>query len=256
MSTDTRTSCHFTPSFASVKKTSNAETFQCMIDIETLGLEPDSAIMAISYVIFDKECLDFSKSIKYFRTINLIIDDQVSKYERTTSEKTIQFWNKPELSCVKKVLEKNQVDLKTGLLTMSEELFNIRINEFWANSPDFDLGILESAFKSAGIKERIPWVFHKKRDVRTIFRMFQCIFPGEFNEKTMFEAVLNLGLDENLLREHHPLFDCLLQIWKVSDFISSCKEGKRDKATSPSLKEILQTKKLKMDLDIKSVQFY
>ena len=38
--------------------------------------------------------------------------------------------------------------------------------EIWGNSPRFDLGILQDAYRALNMK--IPWDFRKERDVRTL----------------------------------------------------------------------------------------
>jgi len=39
-------------------------------------------------------------------------------------------------------------------------------DELWANSPSFDLAILEAAFESCGVSA--PWEFYEERDFRTL----------------------------------------------------------------------------------------
>ncbi|WP_197425373.1 3'-5' exonuclease [Halobacterium sp. CBA1126] len=126
-----------------------------MVDIETLGLEPGSAILSIGAVEFTADGLgdEFHReiSLKSCQAAGLEIDAG-----------TLEWWL-------------SQDDAVTGVLAGGGELgpvLNAFYNwypdgaEVWANSPSFDCRHLEAAFDAVGMTE--PWEYYDERDVRTL----------------------------------------------------------------------------------------
>lgn len=125
-----------------------------MIDIETLGTEPDSAILSIAAVNFN---LTESLYLK-------IIPESNNDYGRTINISTVKWWFKQSDEARNEFLQGNFFDLKHALLQLHNFIKPDDI--VWANSPSFDCVILKSAFKAVTIE--CPWKFYNERDVRTL----------------------------------------------------------------------------------------
>jgi len=131
---------------------------RCMIDIETLGLEPGSAILSIGAVRFDLDGFGeewgCSVDLESCQEAGLEIDAN-----------TLEWWLSQD-SEVQHIL--------TGGISLTEALERLSrfygdCTEVWANSPAFDCSHLEHAYDAVGIVK--PWTYSAKRDVRTIVNL-------------------------------------------------------------------------------------
>ena len=130
-------------------------TKRAMIDIETLGTEPGAAILSIGACYFD-----VNGSIG--RTLYAEIDSSTCFDAGLTSDdETVEWW-------AEKDAELAPIDGTTHLddaLALLAD-FVEEGDEIWANSPKFDLSILEAAYDA--VDRPVPWDFWQARDVRTI----------------------------------------------------------------------------------------
>lgn len=126
-----------------------------MVDIETLGLDPGSAILSIGAVRFDAgeigETFERSISLSSCQEHGLEIDAG-----------TLEWWFE-------------QGDDAQGQLVGGDDLGDVLgafsdwygdADEVWANSPSFDCSLLEIAFDRIGTET--PWEFYEERDFRTL----------------------------------------------------------------------------------------
>lgn len=131
-----------------------------MVDIETLGVRPDSCILSIGAVRFSEtEILDrfyVNVDAKTCKAVGLTIDPD-----------TVAWWEKQP----KAVRDSLLVDKQP--LTEALRSFRMWIGSekppIWANGPDFDLVILSTAFERIGQKP--PWSFRQYRCYRTLTKM-------------------------------------------------------------------------------------
>ncbi len=132
-----------------------------MIDIETLDTRPSSLVLTIGAVLFDGT----GSSDQFHTALN--VDEQV-RYGRTMSMATLGWWMKQGSNSA--ILDQ---------VTKEQRLVGERLREFfnfytrvsllervWANSPSFDITILESLAKDVGLT--VPWSYRQLRDVRTL----------------------------------------------------------------------------------------
>lgn len=147
----------------------SSETVQerVMVDIETLGIEPGSAILSIGAVEFAPGGL----GDEFYREISLESCQDAGLH---IDAGTLEWWL-------------NQDDAVTGILTGGDPLEDVLGSfwcwfpdgaEVWANSPSFDCEMLEAAFDGVGMTE--PWEFHDERDVRTL-RSLPCAAAVEMD---------------------------------------------------------------------------
>ncbi|ELZ21566.1 endodeoxyribonuclease [Halosimplex carlsbadense 2-9-1] len=138
-----------------------------MVDIETLGLEPGSAILSLGAVTFSENGL----GDEFYRVISL---ESCQEAGLKIDADTLEWWL-------------SQDDAVTGILTGGDPLDDVlrafhswfpTDAEVWANSPSFDCEHLETAFSAVGMTE--PWQFRDERDVRTL-RSLPCAAEVEMD---------------------------------------------------------------------------
>lgn len=126
-----------------------------MVDIETLGLERGSAIIAIGAVRFGPG----------------LLGDQYSGYISPSScqeagleidAETLEWW----LDQDDEAREQLTKGLELRKILRSFKDWYGDADEVWANSPSFDCELLEAAFEAVNMGA--PWEFHEERDYRTV----------------------------------------------------------------------------------------
>lgn len=131
-----------------------------MINIETMGRTPDSAIVSIGAVIFDPRFNKVSDETFY---VELAWKDQNRFIEKETQD-----WWKEQSAETKKSLY-GKGDLSDVLDDL--EFFLPKDVRVWGNGPSFDIAFLEHAYKSFCFN--IPWEFWNVRDCRTVRDMYE-----------------------------------------------------------------------------------
>jgi len=130
-------------------------TNRCMIDIETLGREPGCSIVSVGCCRFDTrevgETFEASVSLTSCQEHGLEIDAE-----------TLEWWLSQSSEAREQLLGGD--DLPEVLRELNQFLRDA--DEVWANSPSFDLAILEAAFNHCGTSA--PWEFWETRDQRTL----------------------------------------------------------------------------------------
>lgn len=134
----------------------------CMIDIETLGTQPGSAILSIAAVRFD--ALHRSDTIVEFETL-VDPDDCLAKWNLTYDEGTIEWWERQAPEVRAKAFESGpRVTLPEALQQLSE--FVATANRLWCQGMNFDPPLLEAAYTVCGMPR--PWHYWQWRDSRTL----------------------------------------------------------------------------------------
>lgn len=136
-----------------------------MVDIETMDIEPTAAIVSIGAVHFDVAGQDTQESlIEHSFNVNISLESN-EKLGRTMSASTIEWWLKQSKDAQKSLFEDPLMPLNTAMLKYRKWLESKNADRIYANDPDFDLVILNSAFKT--INDRSPFAYHQHRSVRT-----------------------------------------------------------------------------------------
>lgn len=120
-----------------------------MIDIETLDNVPSAVILSIAAVVFDPFTGETGESFH----MHCSIDDQI-KNRRTITESTLLWWFEQTDKARQNIVEAARVTLFDALLGFSRWKRSISENKnvfhddvhTWANSPSFDMVILENAW--------------------------------------------------------------------------------------------------------------
>lgn len=223
----------------SIKKADNYP-YQLMAntDLETFARDSNRALLFwISVIVSDVERGEFTKNkMEFFSAyIDLGIDSKnvegsINDYIATNGNydvelDTVKFWTNPKQKVVfdKYLQSKDKKPLKKALLELSDFMAQFDIKKFAANSPSFDLAILENAYRSEGIADKIPWDFWETFDVRTIRKISGsvCEFrKGHLDRKreTIIGIAKENGLD--LMIKHDPVYDCLDQQYDMWFFFN------------------------------------
>lgn len=154
-----------------------------MIDIETLGTKPGCVILSIGAVAFDP-LQKYDEGFKYSDYnvfyCNLTIFDQLLS-GLTIEQGTVDWWKIQSPEAVGALTDPDPISLYSGigrLISWFDSLGGDR-GKVWANSPDFDLAIIEKASEIINFN-RIPWSFRDKADLRTIKHIAQLkLKPGD-----------------------------------------------------------------------------
>ncbi|ENS3557782.1 3'-5' exoribonuclease [Escherichia coli] len=158
-----------------------------MIDLETMGKNPDAPIISIGAIFFDPQTGDmgpeFSKTID-LETAGGVIDRD-----------TIKWWLKQSREAQSAILT-DEIPLDDALLQLREFIdensgeFFVRV---WGNGASFDNVILRRSYERQGI--HCPWRYYNDRDVRTILELGKAI---DFDARTAipFEGVPHNALDD------------------------------------------------------------
>ncbi|EHW9925867.1 3'-5' exoribonuclease, partial [Escherichia coli] len=158
-----------------------------MIDLETMGKNPDAPIISIGAIFFDPQTGDmgpeFSKTID-LETAGGVIDRD-----------TIKWWLKQSREAQSAIMT-DEIPLDDALLQL-REFIDENSGEFfvqvWGNGANFDNTILRRSYERQGIPS--PWHYHNDRDVRTIVELGKAI---DFDARTAipFEGERHNALDD------------------------------------------------------------
>ncbi|EIE1754323.1 3'-5' exoribonuclease [Escherichia coli] len=158
-----------------------------MIDLETMGKNPDAPIISIGAIFFDPQTGDmgpeFSKTID-LETAGGVIDPD-----------TIKWWLKQSREAQSAIMT-DEIPLDDALLQL-REFIDENSGEFfvqvWGNGANFDNTILRRSYERQGIP--CPWRYYNDRDVRTIVELGKAI---DFDARTAipFEGERHNALDD------------------------------------------------------------
>ncbi|HBC9603651.1 TPA: 3'-5' exoribonuclease [Escherichia coli] len=158
-----------------------------MIDLETMGKNPDAPIISIGAIFFDPQTgemgPEFSKTID-LDTAGGVIDRDV-----------IKWWLKQSREAQSAILT-DEIPLDDALLQLREFIdenycgFYVRV---WGNGANFDNVILRRSYERQGIP--CPWRYCNDRDVRTIVELGNSI-GFDVRMTIPFEGVPHNALDD------------------------------------------------------------
>ncbi|EOL2605492.1 3'-5' exoribonuclease [Escherichia coli] len=158
-----------------------------MIDLETMGKNPDAPINALAGKFFDPATgemgPEFSKTID-LETAGGVIDRD-----------TIKWWLKQSREAQSAIMT-DEIPLDDALLQL-REFIDENSGEFfvqvWGNGANFDNTILRRSYERQGIP--CPWRYYNDRDVRTIVELGKAI---DFDARTAipFEGERHNALDD------------------------------------------------------------
>lgn len=145
-----------------------------MIDLETMGTRPDSAILSIGACTFDQRSLSIGS--RFYLTISLQSSlDAGLKVDGGT----VMWWLGQSDDARRDVRGGAQEPLASALCKLSAWIEEVSVERksrcVWGNGASFDPVLLESAYRAAGIE--IPWEFWGVRCFRTIKNLWPNVEP-------------------------------------------------------------------------------
>jgi DNA polymerase III epsilon subunit-like protein len=158
-----------------------------MIDIETLGTKPNSVILTIGAIRFNRKqkIVPFEKLKNYFyRKIDI---SSCVKIGLEKDNDTLKWWESQHEDIRKEAFEGKREDLKKVLLDFSNWVS--KDSFIWSHGASFDTVILENAFKKCGLQT--PWKFFNVRDTRTVYDIFGIKkedMPSEQNHNALYDC--------------------------------------------------------------------
>lgn len=132
-----------------------------MIDLETLGTKPNSAILSIGAVAFDKD------GIHDEFYVNIDLQSSID-FEYDIDSSTVYWWLSQDKEAGS-VLSKDLLPVGSCMVNLSDFIKEHQPTEIWANSPSFDLVMLKNAFEKQGVE--VNWKFWLERDFRTFLSL-------------------------------------------------------------------------------------
>ena len=169
-------------------------TFEVMLDIETLSTRPNSAILTIACIKFDRtdEIKNINEMETFYRRITL---ESCNEPEFHKDPKTIEWWELQSDEIKEEAFHKERVPLREALIELQN--FFKGCYKVWSNGSSFDCVIVEEAYRKLNLK--VPWNFWNVRDCRTIMDI----------GNVKLSDIVNPDIIKN---QHHALYDSYRQI--------------------------------------------
>lgn len=142
-----------------------------MLDLETMGLGPNSALTAIGAVQFDTGGTGES----FYRVVDL---GSSVKHGLDIEANAVLWWLEQSDSARKQLVRDDRVDLDNALLQFSGWLeamatkYNVSYSDIivWGNGPGFDNKLLANAYQAIGLDA--PWPWWNDRCYRTLSMLY------------------------------------------------------------------------------------
>lgn len=139
-----------------------------MLDLETYGLTPGSALRSIGAVAFDPEAppagLSPSELVHEFYA-NVDLSSCLGDGLRVEAG-TVDWWDRAD-EVARAALRENRKPLHVALLNFVGWYRSVGASVVWAKPLSFDVPLIEAAMRVAAV--RPPWDHRAGRDVRTLF---------------------------------------------------------------------------------------
>lgn len=180
-----------------------------MIDFETLGTDPDTAVISLGACFFDLEKKQLGSS--FYMAFE--IDEQLKRGRSITAD-TLKFWMN-QSGAAKKVFNEKAKPTEEVLKTFITWIYGhgtISKIRPWGNGATFDISIIEDMFRQYGLK--CPWLFYNVMDMRTFRR-----FVANNAKVPKAEGVNHNALDDaknqaNFCIEHYAFFQEMIKAFQ------------------------------------------
>jgi len=132
-----------------------------MLDLETWGTKPGSALRSIGMVQFDPRFAGFGK--EFYCNMD---DESQLALGATKDQKTVEWWAR-QSKAAQEALEADKLHVHDACDKVREYFRQTKVSHVWAQGSNFDPVLLEAIFDLAG--KVVPWKFYNTRDTRTIY---------------------------------------------------------------------------------------
>jgi hypothetical protein len=135
-----------------------------MIDIETLGTNPDCVILSVGAVKFDP----FGTTVPQHKTLWRPNIDQQLEAGRTVDEGTLEWWSKQAADIRENAFSTDdRIDLDDFFKSLNRYMTGA--DKIWCQGPQFDMVIIEDLYRQ--FDHHRNWAYWQVSDCRTIFNM-------------------------------------------------------------------------------------
>lgn len=140
-----------------------------MVDLETMGSNPDAPIVSIGAVFFEPSTGETGP--EFYQVVDLA---SAMRFGAQPDASTILWWMKQSSEARSALLVEDAADLDVALTLFSEFLGENAANgtksvQVWGNGATFDNVLLKQSYELVG--GAAPWRFVNDRDVRTIVEL-------------------------------------------------------------------------------------
>lgn len=180
-----------------------------MIDFETLGTDPDTAVISLGAVFFDESTGELGPS--FYMAFD--IDDQLKK-GRSITGSTLRWWMS-QSGAAKKVFNEQAKPAKEVLtLFVQWVLAQNTISKIkpWGNGSTFDISIIEDMLRMYDIK--CPWMYYNTYDLRTFKRYIAGGAKVVVAEGTAHNALDDAKAQALYVIEHYKFFQEMVDTFK------------------------------------------
>lgn len=132
-----------------------------MIDIETIGVGKNAPLFEVGVVLFDID--DEAGREVAFGHWHVDIMDVMWRTGRCPQQETLNWWRTQQYD---PTVVDDRVTLSDCLGGLANIYAKHDVDRTWANSPSFDLIILEGHFEVFG--DETPWTYREELDFRTL----------------------------------------------------------------------------------------
>ena len=175
-----------------------------MVDLETLGTDSDAIILTIGAIPFSPDGTVLVDEDEYFyEKVHLPSYNIYKNKEFSVDWGTLLWWLKQDPEPLREAfLDQPRypiwVVMKDFLnwLEIIGKMFGDRKINMWSHGKDFDVVLLQNAFKVCGLE--CPWKFWESRDTRTLYALTGV-------------DTRNISMPEGF-KAHNAIGDCLKQI--------------------------------------------
>lgn len=172
-------------------------SFHTMIDLETMSLAKDAAIISIGAVRFNPD--DGSLGDTFYRLVNL---KSAQRAGGRIDADTVLWWMQQSDKARLALTGDGSVLIDTALMEFSNWLREAPLEGIWGNGSDFDNVVLEGAYLRSS--KTAPWSYKVNRCYRTIVG-----FHGNKIVWDKFEGTEHNALDDAIYQAKH-----LCKMWK------------------------------------------
>lgn len=154
-----------------------------MLDIETMGNGPQSAILSIGAADFDSD-----------RTFLVNVDLQSCLDAGLKVDGSTIMWWLGQSAEAREALGKRALPLRDALQQFREWLCSAPVawvGELWAYPASFDLVIIENACRAVGVS--VPWHYRAPRCLRTLAAVAGVPKPSETPHEACKDAQMQVG---------------------------------------------------------------
>ncbi len=171
-----------------------------MIDLETMGLGPDGAVVSIGAAKFDPyekvpaplgAPMPLAPTIVNTFKVNIDLQSALNAGLKVTAS-TLDFWAKQEPAARAALRDPEPIPLRDALREFRK--FYEGTDHVWCNAPTFDFAILRNAYTA--FAQPAPWHWRHERDQRTIMDLHSLTFGHGVDQSVPWPTLLHDAKDD------------------------------------------------------------